>query len=95
MLKFESAHGYPFHGRTVRYMATVNPVRKLELVDKGYLRALPLSYMPLRARLDSNQRPRHYQGDGTLICHRVSLQGPPLRMDTAVNHIITKECQSI
>ena len=21
--------------------------------------------MPLRARLDSNQRPRHYQGDGT------------------------------
>lgn len=41
MLKFESAHGYPSHGRTVRYMATVNPVRHLELSDKGVLRTLP------------------------------------------------------
>lgn len=78
MLKLESAHGYPFHGRTVRYMATVNPVRWLELVDKGYLRALPLSYMPLRARLDSNQRPRHYQGDGTHYLPPSHLTGPTL-----------------
>jgi hypothetical protein len=35
MLKFESVPGYPFQGRTVRYMATVNPVRHLEFSDKG------------------------------------------------------------
>ena len=30
MLEMLSVHGYPVRGRTVRYMATVNPVRRLE-----------------------------------------------------------------
>lgn len=49
MLKFESVHGYPFHGRTVRYGNKVNPVRKLELVDKGVYAHYRLCYNCLSA----------------------------------------------